>query len=89
VEFSYSSIDAFMEGLYERFFDKENKEKAVHLVIYDIPTDTLAVREVVLKRGWGGKGILGCDFLQGTLNKFPMNLEETRAEMLVKEKKKK
>jgi len=51
----------------------------VHLIIYDIPTDTLAVKEVTLKRGWGGKGILGCDFLQGMLNKFPLNLEEQRA----------
>jgi len=35
----------------------------------------------MLKRGWGGKGLLGCDFLQGLLNKFPANLEEKKNEM--------
>jgi hypothetical protein len=48
--------------------------KAVHLAIYDIPGDILTVKEVTLKRGWGGKGLLGCDFLQGSLHKFPLNL---------------
>jgi hypothetical protein len=70
-----------MEGLYERFFDKENQDKTVHLVVYDVPTDVLSVREVKLKRGWGGNGLLGCDFLQGLLNKFPANLEGRKEEM--------
>lgn len=59
-EYGYPSIDAFMEGLYEIFFDKESKDKSVHLAIYDIASDTLSLREVVLARGWGGKGLLGC-----------------------------
>ena len=49
-----------MEGLYERYFDKEVEEKSVHLILYDIVTDSLIMKEVVLKRGWGGKGLLGC-----------------------------
>jgi hypothetical protein len=88
VEYPYKTIDAFMEGLYERFFDKELEDKSVHLVLYDIATDAVLVKEVVLKRGWGGKGLLGCDFLQGLLNKFPHNLEQQRAEIGEKENKK-
>lgn len=49
-----------MEGLYERFFDKENKNKNVHIAIYDISNDMLMIKEVALSRGWGGKGLLGC-----------------------------
>lgn len=78
LEYAYPSIDAFMQGLYEKFFDKESKDKNVHLAIYDIASDTLALREVTLGRGWGGKGLLGCEFLQGMLNKFPTNLEQQR-----------
>lgn len=46
----------------------------MHLAIYDIGLDTLVLKEVTLGRGWGGKGLLGCEFLQGMLNKFPTNL---------------
>lgn len=77
-----------MEGLYEKFFDKESKDKQVHLAVYDIASDTLALREVTLGRGWGGKGLLGCEFLQGMLNKFPTNLQEQREQILKREAKK-
>lgn len=74
-EFGYVSIDAFMEGLYERYFDKEISDKTVQLALYDIASDSLLLKNVELRRGWGGKGLLGCDFLQGLLNKFPTQLE--------------
>jgi hypothetical protein len=48
----------------------------------------LALKEVTLGRGWGGKGLLGCEFLQGMLNKFPTNLEQQRQEILKQEAKK-
>lgn len=60
----------------------------MHLAIYDIGLDTLALKEVTLSRGWGGKGLLGCEFMQGMLNKFPTNLEEQRAEIMKQEAKK-
>jgi hypothetical protein len=88
LEYAYPSIDAFMEGLYEKYFDKETKDKSVHLAVYDIASDTLGLREVVLARGWGGKGLLGCEFLQGMLNKFPTNLQEQRQQILQQEAKK-
>ena len=77
-----------MEGLYEIYFDKERQEKSVHLALYDIVTDNLIMKEVVLKRGWGGKGLLGCEFLQGLLNKFPQNLELQRQQLTLKDNKK-
>jgi hypothetical protein len=46
------------------------------------------MKEVTLNRGWGGKGLLGCEFLQGMLNKFPTNLEEQRKEIIKREAKK-
>lgn len=87
-EYPYKTIDVFMEGLYERFFNKEIKDKSVNLVVYDIVTDCLLIKEVVLQRGWGGKGLLGCEFLQGLLNKFPHNLEQQRKELSHQETKK-
>lgn len=77
-----------MEGLYERYFDKEVKDKNVHLILYDIVTDSLLMKEVTLNRGWGGKGLLGCEFLQGILNKFPQKLEEERNKLREREGKK-
>jgi len=53
-------------------------DKRIHLALYDLGTDNLIIKEVALKRGWGGKGLLGCEFMQGLLNKFPHNLEEQR-----------
>lgn len=39
MEFKYNSINNFIEGLYDRFFDKEIKEKVVNLAVYDLKTD--------------------------------------------------
>lgn len=86
-EFSYPSLDAFTEGLYEIYFDKSIESKAIHMALYDIASDILFTKEVTLKRGWGGKGLLGCEFLQGLLNKFPSNLEEQRRTLRVQEGK--
>lgn len=64
-----------MEGLYEIFFNKETKDKVVHLALYDFANDQLFIKEIILRRGWGGKGLLGCEFLQGMLHKFPNDFE--------------
>ncbi len=60
VQFSYITLDKFIEGLYDRFFDKEVTDKHVHLALYDMLDDQVTVRPVLLKRGWGGNGLLGC-----------------------------
>ena len=58
-------------------------------MLYDLVSDHLSTKEVVLQRGWGGKGLLGCEFLQGMLNKFPHNLEEERRQLKQKGQEKK
>lgn len=39
MEFQYNSLDKFIEGLYDRFFDKEVKDKRVNLAMYDMVED--------------------------------------------------
>lgn len=78
-----------MEELADRFFDKEVPDKVVNLAIYDIITDELIMRAVELNRGWGGKGLLGSEFMQGMLNRFPIRFEETRKMMLERLRQKK
>lgn len=82
VEFSYATLDKLIEGLYDRFFDKEVTDKSVHFALYDMLSDRVILKRVLLKRGWGGNGLLGCEFLQGQLYKFPLNLKERREHML-------
>ena len=72
-EFTYDSINGLLENLYDRYFDKQIESKSVHLAVYNINIDDLKIVEVVLARGWGDKGLLGCQFLEGHLNKFPKN----------------
>lgn len=36
LEFQYNSLDKFIEGLYDRFFDKEVSDKRVNLALYDM-----------------------------------------------------
>jgi len=54
------SLNGFTEMLYDRYFDKEVKDKHIHLAVYDILNDDVSIKPVLLKRGWGGKGLLGC-----------------------------
>lgn len=54
------------------------EDKHIHFAVYSIPNDELRVVPVLLERGWGDKGLLGCEFLEGHLYKFPKNLEEIR-----------
>lgn len=68
-------MDKFIEGLYDRFFDKQVSDKRVNLALYDMVGDEVNIKPVLLKRDWGGKGLLGCDFLQGHVFKFPSKLK--------------
>ena len=86
IQFQYNSLNNFIEGLYDRFFDKEVADKYVHLALYDMVSDEVSIKPVLLKRGWGGNGLLGCDFLQGQLYKFPNDLRERRHALLIKQK---
>jgi len=79
-------LDNFIEGLYDRFFDKEVSDKRVHLALYDVLSDEVSIKPVLLKRGWGGDGLVGCQFLQGQLFKFPHDLKERRRFLLSKHK---
>ena len=54
----------------------------MHLAVYDMLSDEVRICSVLLKRGWGGSGLLGCEFLQGQLYKFPLNLKERRQALL-------
>ncbi len=78
VEIQYNTLDHLIEGIYDRFFDKEVEDKHVHLALYDMLEDEVNIKPVLLKRGWGGSGLLGCEFLQGQIYKFPSNLKERR-----------
>lgn len=60
----------------------------MHLALYDMESDEVRIRPVLLKRGWGGNGLLGCEFLQGQLYKFPLNLNEKRSQLLQKQEAK-
>lgn len=68
-------MDKFIEGLYDRFFDKEVIDKRVNLALYDMVEDEVNIKPVLLRRDWGGKGLLGCDFLQGHVFKFPSKIK--------------
>ena len=59
-QFIYRSFNELIETTYDRFFDKEVKDKTINLAAYDIVEDNLRVIPIGLKRGWGGKGLLGC-----------------------------
>lgn len=56
------------------------------MALYNINTDELKVTPVLLARGWGDKGLLGCQFLEGHLNRFPKNLASIRDELKLKKK---
>jgi hypothetical protein len=79
------TLDKLIEGLYDIYFDKEVPDKHVHLALYDMLTDEVRIKPVLLKRCWGGNGLLGCEFLQGQLYKFPLNIKERRQALLEKQ----
>jgi hypothetical protein len=79
------TLDKLIEGLYDIYFDKEVPDKHIHLALYDMLTDEVRIKPVLLKRGWGGNGLLGCEFLQGQLYKFPLNIKERRQALLEKQ----
>lgn len=60
LEFKYNSTNALLDNLYDRFFDKTVQNKTVHFAVYNLLNDDLRVVPVLLARGWGEKGILGC-----------------------------
>lgn len=72
--------------MYDRYFDKTVENKTVHFAVYCIAKDELRLAPVVLARGWGDKGLLGGQFLEGHLNRFPKNLQEIRAELKMRKK---
>ena len=49
-----------LEGTFDRFFDKEVKDKHLNFAIYNLLQDEVRIVPVLMKRGWGGKGLLGC-----------------------------
>lgn len=67
-----------MEHVYERFYDKSFESKTIHFATYSLAKDELKIVPVLLARGWGDKGLLGCQFLEGQLNRFPKNLHQIR-----------
>lgn len=81
-EFDYSSVGDLLEKLYERFYDKAIEDKKVNFAVYDIIDDDLRIVEVQLSKDWGGKGLLGCEFLEGILYRFPTNFEEHRKQQI-------
>lgn len=87
MEFKYGSINELLENLYDRYYDKEVSDKTVHFAMYNILEDSFRKVGVVLDRGWGGKGLLGGQFLEGNLNRFPKNLKEHR-DILIENSKK-
>ena len=64
-------MNELIDMTYDRFFDKEIPDKTINLAVYSILKDRVRLAPVVMKRGWGGKGLLGCEFMQGILYKFP------------------
>jgi hypothetical protein len=76
-----------MENLYDRFYDKLIEDKNINFAVYNLATDELRIVPVLLGRGWGEKGLLGCQFLEGHLNKFPKNLLEVRSTLIMQKRK--
>jgi hypothetical protein len=74
VEFKYRSLNEFIEGVSEKYFDKTVEDKHINLAFYDITNDNLKIVPVLLGRGWGEKGLLGCQFAEGQMKRFPKNL---------------
>lgn len=52
-----------LENVYDRFYDKETEDKNINLAVYNLRNDDLRMVPVTLQRGWGEKGLLGCQFL--------------------------
>lgn len=74
VEFKFHSVNNLLDNIYDRFFNKEVPSKVIHFAVYNLLKDELRVLPVQLERGWGEKGLLGCEFVDGQLNRFPKNL---------------
>lgn len=74
MEFKFHSINNLLDNVYDRYFDKEVLSKVIHFGVYNLVKDELRVLPVQLEKGWGEKGLLGCEFMSGQLNKFPKNL---------------
>ena len=79
-EFKFESIQELVDNMHEILYSKDVVNKTVTLLSYNVVRDKLQSHRVELQRKWGGKGIMGCEFLEGHLNRLPNNLEEIRRE---------